>query len=259
MTLIYPVKHLFSLLTLLFFLSLMPSPLQADEFDEISHTLCDQINGGLGALPKLPGTISTHRREGDIEQTLTIENHSHFLIRVRFHAVDQSGKVSEATIERRFFFKDFSLGGRYRFEVNHKILTLSLQDTQCTWPLGFRSSTELTKAASLFTQLITLSEQAAKEDLSLSSLAKNAGYKSLVIGPRKSTIKEAIHTLATASDKDSMVAWLSVNTADEEKKLLAEAENCLPFLYTILTSLISAASTPSQARKNRSFNGMELI
>lgn len=213
--------------------------LHADQFEEIAKTLSEQVAIGIGALPKCSENMHTFRRQGDIEQALLIESRTHFLIRIRCSTLDQSGKLSPISIERRFFFKDFAPGGRYRLEANNTLLTLSIQDQPYIWSLGFRSSTEITRVSSLFNQLVALSEDTPKKEYTLSSMARKAGYNALVIAPKKPTIKEVVQVLANPREMDHMAVWLTKNSPDQEKSMLEEAENSLPFFVYELDKLDS--------------------
>ena len=226
-------RQFFTSLRLCLFFFFSPVFLSAHQFEEIAKTLSEQVAVGIGALPKCSENMLSFRRQGNIEQALLIESKAHFLIRIRCSTLDRSGKLSPITIERRFFFKDFSPGGRYRLEMNNTLLTLSIQDRPYTWSLGFRSSTEVTKASSLFHQLVALSEEIPKEECTLSSLARKAGYTALVIAPKKPTIKEIVQVLDDPKNMDHMAVWLTKSPLEQEKALLEEAENSLPFFDNI--------------------------
>lgn len=221
--------------------------LSAGEFEEIAASFSKQVEQGVGVIPDCSLTDPSIRRNGPVLQKAIFENSSQCTLQITFPFLDKFGKEHTATAQRRFFLKDFVEGGSRRFEVNHKTLTLSLQDPLTKWNIGFRSSVELTRAASLFSRLIALGE--TKKDLLLpSQAAYKAGFRSLIICPIQPNLPDGTKSTLSFSKTNSYMTFLSRSTVEEETKLLEAAENRLPlFVYDIQkldTSLFYAIPSP---------------
>lgn len=210
--------------------------LQCGEFEETAYTLSKQVEQGIGVMPDVLTETTSIRRTGEIEQRIIFEGHEQFRLQISFTLLDSSGKEQKATIQRRFSLDDFKEGGKRRFEVNHKLMTLSFQDPLFKWHIGFRSSGELTRATSLFDRLIKLREGSNALSSSLSQLAQQAGFKSLIICPIQANPHAMMKSLLSSSGS-SFLAFLSRHTSDQEKELLEEAENHLPLLVYDLKRL----------------------
>lgn len=227
------MKKIISFFILLFLFA----SLAANEFDEVAKALCKQVQTGIGVLPDMPASSEPMHQFGSFEQQLHVENSNSFILRISCSKRVEFQKPEKATFERRFFLSDFAPGSARRFEINHKLLTLSIQDELVTWHIGFRTSAELTKAAALFDRLISLSSTASFNKPSLSSIARQAGFSSLVLCPEGETLNDVVSTLCHTTHSKRLRAFLSRNSIQDKQKLLFETENRLPFFVYSLDVL----------------------
>jgi hypothetical protein len=201
----------------------------------------------LGVLPQLPPEIRS-RRVGPVDQKVTITDDGVLTITLNFMCKTVEGTERLlGSCFKRFYLCDLKPNTtNKRYEINRHVNTMTLFDGEGSFSLSFQSERDLEKAAKILQTLVHRSENVQRSLCDFSNLAKEAGFKYLVVAPRAQSYSEAFHLLTFSVQSPCLVTWLTKCSPDQIKPLLAESRNALPLLiYDI--SLLNGLSFFTQA------------
>lgn len=204
-------------------------------FDRTDREIAKQFEqlatNSLGVLPQLSSDIRA-RRIGPVMQKVTISGEGVLTIEQNFicKSLDGTEKIPGRS-SQRFYLSDLKQKTpNKRYEVNRHVNTISLFYGKGLFVLSFSSERDLEKAAKLLETLVMRAPQVQRVQGSLSELAKQCGYKYLVIAPRAQSYAEGFRLLHGGEQSPCLLSWLTKHTPDQIGSLLAESRNGLPLL-----------------------------